>query len=234
MPQLDSIVLDAQEPEQLAGFWSIALDAPVAYQGDDGTRLALPGQDELFLDFVPVAEHRPRPHRLHLDLNGAAEHTEVARELTELGAAPVDIGQGQVPWVVLTDPEDYAFCVLPGPVAGIETGSIMAVTIEADDKDAAFAFWRDAAGWLPGQDEYTLRHPSGAGLLLAFFDSVVPKHEKNPMHLDLRAGPGEDYDAVLRDLLDRGATLAEHDWGELPWTVLIDPGGNECCLLRAD
>ncbi|WP_147915676.1 VOC family protein [Ruania zhangjianzhongii] len=234
MPHLDSIVIDAQDPARLAGFWAVALDAPVAYQGDDGTRLLLPEQFELFLDFVPVSERLERPHRLHLDLYGGAEHTEVARQLTELGAAPVDIGQGQVPWVVLTDPDDYAFCVLPGQVEGIDPGSIMAVTIEADDKDAAFAFWREATGWLPAQEEYTLRHPSGAGLLLAFFDSVEPKRGKNPMHLDLRTGPEEDYDAVLRGLLDRGATLAEHDWGQLPWTVLIDPGGNECCLLRAD
>lgn len=234
MPHLDSIVVDAQDPARLAGFWAVALEAPVAYQGEDGTRLLLPGDHDLYLDFVPVPERLERPHRLHLDLTGGAERAEVVRQLTELGAAPVDIGQGEVPWTVLADPEDYAFCVLPGAVEGVETGSIVAVTIEAEDKDAAFAFWREAAGWLPGPDEYTLRHPSGAGLVLAFFDAVGPKGGKNPMHLDLRAAPGEDYDAVLADLLARGATLAGHDWGTLPWTVLIDPGGNECCLLPAE
>jgi hypothetical protein len=37
----------------------------------------------------------------------------VAR-LEALGAAPADVGQGDVPWKVLTDPEGNEFCVL-GP-----------------------------------------------------------------------------------------------------------------------
>lgn len=234
MPHLDSIVIDAQDPARLAGFWAVALEAPVAYQGEDGTRLLLPGDFDLYLDFVPVPERLERPHRLHLDLYGGAEHTEVARQLTELGATPVDIGQGDAPWVVLVDPEDYAFCVMPERAEYVDTGPVAAIPIDAEDKDAALAFWRDAAGWQPTGQAHTLRHPSGTGPLLSFSDPVEPKRGKNPMHLDLRTTPGEGYDTVLRDLLDRGATLAGHDWGELPWTVLIDPGGNECCLLRAD
>jgi len=232
MPHLDSVVVDAQDPAGLAGFWSVALEAPVVYQGDDGTRLALPGTFELFLDFVPVPEHVPRPHRLHLDLDGGAQHVEQARQLVELGASPVDIGQGEVPWVVLTDPEDYAFCVLPDREEFSDTGPVAAVPIDADDKDAAFAFWRAATGWRP-EGVHTLRHPSGTGPLLVFCDPVQPKRGKNPMHLDLRVRPDEDHDQVLEALLAGGATLVEHDWGRLPWTVLIDPGGNECCLLPA-
>lgn len=234
MPHLDSIVVDARDPARLAGFWSVALEAPVTYQGDDGTRLSLPGQFDLCLDFVPVPEHPARPHRLHLDLYGGAEHLEQARQLVELGASPVDIGQGDVPWVVLTDPEDYAFCVMPEREEYTGTGPVAAVAIDAEDKEAAFTFWRDAAGWLPTGGQHTLRHPSGTGPLLAFCDPVEPKQGKNPMHLDLRVAPEEDYDAVLAQLLAAGATLAVHAWGTLPWTVLIDPGGNECCLLRAD
>ncbi len=230
MPHLDSIVVDAQDPARLAGFWSVALEAPVTYQGDDGTRLSLPGAFELFLDFVPVAEHLPRPHRLHLDVQGGPQHLEQARQLVELGARPVDLGQGHVPGVVLTDPEDYAFCVVPGEAEQVGTGPVAAIPIDADDKDAAFAFWRGATGWRP-EAAYTLRHPSGTGPRLVFCDPVQPKRGKNPMHLDLRVGPGEDHDAVLDRLLAGGASLAAHDWGPLPWTVLIDPGGNECCLL---
>ncbi|WP_203566533.1 hypothetical protein [Aestuariimicrobium ganziense] len=28
-----------------------------------------------------------------------------------------------------------------------------------------------------------------------------------------------------------GGSLVEHDWGELPWTVMRDPRGNELCVL---
>ena len=54
---------------------------------------------------------------MHLDLaTESAEHqaTEVDR-LLGLGAAHADIGQGvrgQVPWIVLADPEGSEFCVL--------------------------------------------------------------------------------------------------------------------------
>ncbi|MGO8890907.1 MAG: VOC family protein [Streptosporangiaceae bacterium] len=36
---------------------------------------------------------------------------EVER-LRALGATPVDVGQGDVPWAVLADPEGSEFCVL--------------------------------------------------------------------------------------------------------------------------
>jgi hypothetical protein len=32
-------------------------------------------------------------------------------------------------------------------------------------------------------------------------------------------------------LLDLGATLADVGQGEVPWTVLADPEGNELCVL---
>jgi hypothetical protein len=41
----------------------------------------------------------------------------VAR-LQTLGATPADVGQGDVPWIVLADPEGNEFCVLaPRPEA---------------------------------------------------------------------------------------------------------------------
>jgi hypothetical protein len=33
--------------------------------------------------------------------------------------------------------------------------------------------------------------------------------------------------------LAAGASRLDHDWGELPWTSLTDPSGNEFCLLPA-
>ena len=55
-------------------------------------------------------------NRLHLDLAPYPDGdraTEVAR-LIALGARSVDIGQGDVPWAVLADPDGNEFCVL-GP-----------------------------------------------------------------------------------------------------------------------
>ena len=51
---------------------------------------------------------------LHLDVMpypGDDQAAEVAR-LRTLGAHDADVGQGDVPWVVMTDPEGHDFCVL--------------------------------------------------------------------------------------------------------------------------
>ena len=50
-------------------------------------------------------------NRLHIDLRPDDQEAEVER-LVDMGARPVDIGQHDVPWVVLADPEGNEFCVL--------------------------------------------------------------------------------------------------------------------------
>ena len=54
-------------------------------------------------------------NRIHLDVCAADgdQQAEVER-IIALGARPVDIGQGDVTWVVLADPEGNEFCVLQG------------------------------------------------------------------------------------------------------------------------
>jgi hypothetical protein len=53
-------------------------------------------------------------YRAHLDLatTSAAHRTELVASLRERGATPADVGQGDVPWTVLADPEGNEFCVL--------------------------------------------------------------------------------------------------------------------------
>jgi hypothetical protein len=50
-------------------------------------------------------------NRVHLDLRPDDQAVEVQR-LISLGARHVDIGQRDVSWVVLADPEGNEFCVL--------------------------------------------------------------------------------------------------------------------------
>lgn len=52
-------------------------------------------------------------NRLHLDVNPSdREQAEEVDRLLSLGARRVDVGQGEVSWVVLADPEGNEFCVL--------------------------------------------------------------------------------------------------------------------------
>jgi hypothetical protein len=58
-----------------------------------------------------VPEPKTVKNRLHLDLRADDQEAEV-RRLEALGARRIDIGQGDVTWVVMADPEDNEFCVL--------------------------------------------------------------------------------------------------------------------------
>ena len=76
-----------------------------------------------------------------------------------------------------------------------------------------------------------LRHPSGRGPLLELVRSSAPKVTKKRLHLDLAPHPGDDPVAELDRLLALGATLVDVGQGEVSWTVLADPEGNELCVL---
>ena len=67
-----------------------------------------------YLEFLRTPDLTAVRSRAHLDLvpvPGGDQGAEVAR-LRTLGATPADVGQGDVPWVVLADPEGNEFCVL--------------------------------------------------------------------------------------------------------------------------
>jgi Glyoxalase-like domain len=120
--RLVHLIVDAVRPGPLARFWAAALDWEVEPGESDefvvwprGYRY--PDPVVLPLVIVPVPEARAGKNRVHLDLatQSAAHQAAEVDRLLGLGAAPADIGQGvqgQVPWVVLADPEGSEFCVL--------------------------------------------------------------------------------------------------------------------------
>jgi hypothetical protein len=61
--------------------------------------------------FLPVDDKKLTKNRIHIDLRPDDQAAEVER-LISLGASRVEIGQGDVSWVVLADPEGNEFCVL--------------------------------------------------------------------------------------------------------------------------
>ena len=95
-------------------FWAEALGWPLVWDQDEETAIQSPlGGSKVTWGGPPVAD-KDGKSRVHLDLVAAAgsdQATEVER-LLGLGATRVDIGQGDVDWVVLADPDDNEFCVL--------------------------------------------------------------------------------------------------------------------------
>jgi Glyoxalase-like domain len=107
----EQVIVNAADPGALGRWWATALewvvvdDDPEAFEIRP-ERERLPG-----LLFVRVPEPKTIKNRLHLDFRPDDQDAAVAR-LLDLGATHADVGQGEQPWVVLSDPEGNEFCVL--------------------------------------------------------------------------------------------------------------------------
>jgi predicted enzyme related to lactoylglutathione lyase len=234
--RLENIVWSARDPHRLATFWAAAVGAEITIDNADGVEAHLDVGEEAFLDlcFQPVAEPSQAPQRLHLDLSGGDRQADVVDRLLGLGARPLDIGQGDVPWVVLGDPEGNAFCVMEDREVYRDTGPIAALPLDSADPERDAEFWAAITGWhrAEGNAPATLRHPAGVGPLLELCPEPEPKRGANVVHLDVRPGP-DDPDAIA--LIERmgGRTLRWPGADRLPWTVCADPSGNEFCVLTS-
>ena len=112
--RLVTLCFDANDPMRLARFWAATLHWDIGDE-DDGEVGLVPTDGTRFeLLFLPVHEPKTEKNRIHLDLvSESPEHqSEMVDRLNALGARRVDIGQGDVSWVVLADPEGNEFCVL--------------------------------------------------------------------------------------------------------------------------
>lgn len=107
----EQVVIDARDPRALGQWWARALDWIVTIDVDDEFEIRPAPDVTPGLLFVPVADDRVVKNRLHLDFRPDDQAAEVARFL-DLGAVRADIGQADVDWVVLADPEGNEFCVL--------------------------------------------------------------------------------------------------------------------------
>jgi len=122
-----SVVVDSRDHRALAAWWAQVLGWRTMFESDHEIAVLPPH----FLDmtyfervpvhergqgmvFVPVPEGKAVKNRLHIDLapEGDDDQDVEVQRLLDLGASRVDVGQGDVPWVVLADPEGNEFCVL--------------------------------------------------------------------------------------------------------------------------
>ena len=114
--RLVDLVVDAADPAASARWWAEALGWEVTLDTPDEAAVEPPGPDGLGLPlvFVPVPDPKTGTNRVHLDLASASPAAQAAQvdRLLARGATPADVGQGDVPWVVLADPEGNEFCVL--------------------------------------------------------------------------------------------------------------------------
>ena len=252
--RLVHVVIDAADPEREARFWSevfgwevrpgaagTVMDGP----GTDGSLMVAPrgwrypdpGPVPLLL--VPSAEPKAGRNRLHFDLptSSAAHHGDEVARITGLGATPVDIGQGDVPWTVLADPEGNEFCVLDArPGTYFDTGPVAAVVVGCSDPAGQAAFWAQATGWRrqrerASDDLVALRARQVRGPFLELLRDSDAATAGARVRLDVAPKEGEDPDAALRSLLEAGARPADSGQPDAPWWLLSGPGETEFRVL---
>ena len=112
--------------------------------------------------------------------------------------------------------------------------SVDALTWDCRAPEAIARFWADVLGYeLTDLDEVgaEIRDPNGGGVPILFI--VVPegKSVKNRLHLDLRP------ETSMAAEKDRVSALGAKEFryvseGGSFWTVMLDPEGNEFCVLR--
>jgi predicted enzyme related to lactoylglutathione lyase len=232
-----SVVIDSPDPAALGRFWSEATGWPITEDEPDEV-VVEPPEGEPGIGLVIGRNDDPKvgKNRIHLDLaSDSPEHqAELVERVRRAGAAPIDIGQGAVPWVVLADPDGNEFCILEPRETYAGLGPVAAICLDSPDPAALAEFWTVASGWPivhRGDHGVALAAPDRPGPRLEILEVHDPKVVKNRVHLDVAPEEGDDHMAEVDRLRALGATDADIGQGAVPWVVLADPDGNEFCVL---
>jgi predicted enzyme related to lactoylglutathione lyase len=110
--------------QEVGYFWREALGWPLVWDQDQETAIQSPGGGTKIAWGGPPLLPKTGKYRLHFDLAPPADGDQQAEvdRLVSLGATRIDIGQGDVSWVVLADPDGHEFCVLPPPHRSLSAG----------------------------------------------------------------------------------------------------------------
>ena len=117
--RLVQIAINARDNSAIGRFWAEALGWKVTGDQPGETNVepegfAYPDPIALCIDVLAVPEPKTVKNRVHIDLatTSAAHQADLVARLGDLGATPADVGQGDVSWTVLADPEGNEFDVL--------------------------------------------------------------------------------------------------------------------------
>ncbi|KNX37108.1 VOC family protein [Luteipulveratus halotolerans] len=231
----DAVVLDAHDPEKVATFWAAMLGRRRLDDARGGVLLPPTSQPGFAVRIVPGAAPKVAANRTHLDLTSATPQGQADLVATALahGGKHIDIGQGpDAEHVVLADPEGNELCVIdPGNGFLADTGRIGAVN--CDGTQRLGYFWSEALGWplVWDQDEETAIQSALGGSKVTWSGPPLdPKHGKERLHLDVAPVDADQATEVAR-LETLGARRTDIGQGDVSWVVMVDPDGNEFCVL---
>lgn len=238
--RLVAVWMDANDPLRLARFWADALGWVV----DDGrtpseTGLVSPDEISLRISFRRAAEPKAGQNRAHFDLTttSIADQQGTVARLLERGARHVDIGQGpDIDHVVLGDPEDNEFCVIP-PDNTFLAGCGRLGAINCDGTRDVGLFWTAALGWplvWDQNEETAIRSPDVGGPLITWSGPpLMPRLHPDRLHFEIAPTSGADRQVEIERLVSLGATHLDGDRDDADRVVMADPDGNQFWAVRA-
>ncbi|MEU8706321.1 VOC family protein [Streptomyces sp. NPDC048565] len=239
--QLVQVNFKARDESALGRFWAEVLGWGLSSEGPGVVNLEPAGFDwpdpsAVCVDLVRVPDPEAVRYRVHLELATTSDthQAELVTRLKGLGATPVDVGQGDVPWTMLADPEGNVFSVLEPRELYRDTGPIAAVVVGCADPRAMVRFWGEAIDWTVHEladDRALLRSVRGVGPYLEFRRTPDDKVVWSRIHLDVMSDPIDDQAREVARLEGLGATPADVGQGDVSWVVLADPEGNDFCVL---
>lgn len=212
------LCIDAVDVEVVGRFWAEALGRGVERKGD---LLHLTGPTEQHGIWInPVPEPVTVKQRVHLDL-----HVADTDDVLALGATPLDTTSFR--WDVLRDPEGGELCTFPREEVPDER--LYEIVVDSADPAALAQWWAEVLGGRWERDE----EHGWAGIedlpgtpfdYLVFVPVPEPKTVKNRIHWDVDVPD-------VRLLVEHGARVLREPDGDIRWTILADPEGNEFCAF---
>ena len=144
---------------------------------------------------------RPRPPAAPRRRRRRPPGARWSQRALDLGARHLDIGQHDVPWVVLADPEGNPFCVMEERAEYATSGPIAALPLDSADPARDAAFWAELSGWRPVSRPCPPRcaTPRGAGCCSSCAPSPTRGRPAPRTGCTSTSGsrPGDDEDAVV-------------------------------------
>ena len=108
------LTIDSKDPKKIGEWWKQALDLEVVFEDTDEFAVTGKGRmgSQWNILFYRAPDEKKVKNRLHLDLIPDTDREAEVARLEAMGATRVDIGQSDVTWTVMADPDGNEFCIL--------------------------------------------------------------------------------------------------------------------------
>ncbi len=234
-----ALCVDASDPARLAHFWAEMLGVRIEDVVDDAHgAIALATHDEVgfAITFRSSVTPKTAKNSRHFDLTSASladQHSRVERAIA-LGARHIDVGQRpEEGHVVLADPESNEFCVIE-PDNAFLAGCGVLGALACDGSQAVGYFWSEALHWpLVGDQnrETAVRSPRGGPKITWGGEEVSPQVSPQRLHFDIAVADATDPNSEIDRLCGLGAIRLAEVHPRSRAVAMVDPDGNEFCVL---